>query len=95
MRSRDFLLWVSTDDRGRWSLVAGAVIGGAADMGGRRRGRAVRFEDVEAFQLLVQDGERLEFLRLDHLFLEPVLDLVLLLLDEVLVVVVEMSAGLD
>jgi hypothetical protein len=59
--------------------------------GGRRRRRAVRFEDVEAFELLVQDGERLELLRLDHLLLEPILDLILLFLDEVLVVVIEMS----
>lgn len=55
-----------------------------------RRG-IVGFEDVESFELLVQDGEGLELLRLVHLRLEPVLDLILLLDYQVLVVVVEMS----
>jgi hypothetical protein len=57
----------------------------------RRRGGVVGLEDVEALELLVQDGERLELLCLLHLRLEPVLDLILLFLDEVLVVVVEVS----
>jgi hypothetical protein len=51
----------------------------------------VGFEDVEALELLVQDGEGLELLRLLHLRLEPVLDLILLFDDEVLVVIVEVS----
>lgn len=57
----------------------------------RRRGGVVGFEDVEALKLLVQDGQRLKLLCLLHLRLEPVLHLILLLLDEVLVVIVEMS----
>jgi hypothetical protein len=59
--------------------------------GMRRRGRVVGLEDVETLELLVQDSERLELLCLLHLRLEPVLDLILLFLDEVLVVVVEVS----
>lgn len=54
-------------------------------------GRIVGLEDVESFELLVQDCKGLKLLRFLHLLLEPVLDLILLLLYEVLVVVVEMS----
>ena len=62
--------------------------------GGERRGRGVvGLEDIEALELLVKDGERLEILRLVHLRLEPRLDFILLLLDQVLVVVVEMSGA--
>lgn len=60
-----------------------------------RGGRIVGFEHVEALELLVQDCQWLELLRLLHLQLEPVLDLVLLLLDQVLVVVVEMAVELQ
>ena len=59
-----------------------------------RRWRAVRFEDVKPLEFLVQYGERLEFLRLDHLLLEPILDFVLLFFDEILVIIVKM-AGRD
>jgi hypothetical protein len=84
--SRDFLIRISAD---------GGRFGGGRAAGGMRRGRrrrgVVGLEDVEALQLLVEDGEGLELLRLGHLHLEPRLDLVLLLLDQVLVVVVEVS----
>lgn len=94
MCSRDFLLGISANDRGGRGLVTDAGVGAAAGVrGGRGRGRAVGFEDVEALQLLVQDGEGLELLGLDHLLLEPVLDLILLFFDQVLVVVVEMSGA--
>jgi hypothetical protein len=89
MRSCDFFLRISANNRCRRGIVTGTSVRSAARVGGRwRRGRAVGFEDVEAFELLVQYGERLELLRLDHLLLEPVLDLILLFLDEVLVVIV-------
>ena len=90
MCSRDFFLGISSNRRGLVDDVCGRV---ACGMGGglRRRRSVVGFEDVEAFQLLVQDCEWLELLCLLHLRLEPVLDLVLLFLDEVLVVVIEMS----
>jgi len=67
--------------------------GGAGGVGRglRRRRGVIRFEYIEAFQLLVQDCKWLELLRLLHLRLEPVLDFILLFLDEVLVVVVEVS----
>jgi hypothetical protein len=95
MRPCNFLFRVSANDGGRWGIVAGAGVRAAASVRGRRRcRRAVRFEDIEAFQLLVQYGERLELLRLDHLLLEPVLNLILLFLNKVLVVVVEMSVQL-
>jgi hypothetical protein len=90
MCSCDFLIGVSSN----WGGLVGDVRGRAMRrMGGRlrRRGGVVGFEDVEAFQLLVQYCKGLELLGLFHLRLEPVLDLILLFLDEVLVVVVEMS----
>jgi hypothetical protein len=84
--SCDFLLGVSAD--WRWFVRRS----GGRRMGKRGRcGGVVGFEDVEALELLVQDCEGLELLCLFHLLLEPVLDLILLLLDEVLVVIVEMS----
>jgi hypothetical protein len=86
----DLFLGVSSD---RGWLVDGMGGGVAGGVRGRLRGRGgvVGFEDVEALELLVQDGEGLELLRLLHLRLEPVLDLILLFDDEVLVVVVEVS----
>lgn len=93
MCSRDFFLGVSANDGCRRGIVTGTSVRRAAGVGGRRRcGRAVRFEDVEAFELLIQYGKRLKLLRLDHLLLEPVLNLILLFLDEVLVVIVQMSS---
>jgi hypothetical protein len=64
---------------------------GVGDWGRRRRRGVVGFEDVEAFEFLIEDCQGLELLCLLHLRLEPVLDFILLLLDEILVVVVEMS----
>ena len=55
----------------------------------------VRFENIEALKLLVENRQWLEFLRLDHLRLEPILDLVLFYLFKVLVIVVEMSIQLQ
>lgn len=46
--------------------------------GARRNWRIVGLEDIQAFQLLVYDCQWLELLRLDNLFIEPILDLVLL-----------------
>ena len=58
----------------------------------RRRGRCiVGLEDVEALELLVENSEGLKFFGLDHLLLEPILDLILLDLFEVFVVVIEVS----
>jgi hypothetical protein len=57
----------------------------------RQGHRLVRFEYIQTFQLLVYDCQRLEFLRLDDLLVEPILDLILLYLWEFLVIIVEMS----
>jgi hypothetical protein len=86
----DLFLGVSSD---RGWLVDGVGGGVAGGVRGRRWGcrGIVGFEDIEALELLVQDGEGLELLRLLHLRLKPVLDLILLFDDEVLVVVVEVS----
>lgn len=73
------------------NYVRGGAVGGVRGGLLRRRRRVVGFEYVEAFQFLVQDGQRLKLFCLLHLGLEPVLDLILLFFDEVLVVVVEMS----
>lgn len=80
----DFLLRVSAD--------GGRLAWGVGD--GRGHGGVVRLEHIEALEFLVEDSEGLEFLGLVHLLLEPSLDLVLLLDDEVLVGVVKMS-GVD
>jgi hypothetical protein len=90
MYACDFLLGVSSDWRRLVDDVGGGVAGRVR--GGRRRCRGVvGFEYVKALELLVQDGKWLELLRLLHLRLEPVLDLILLFFYQVLVVVVEMS----
>lgn len=96
VRAGDFLLRVSAD--GGWltcGMSGDGAAGGVGDWGRRGRGRGgiIRLEDIEALELLVEDGEGLELLGLVHLLLEPGLDLVLLLDDEVLVGVVEMSGG--
>ena len=61
----------------------GGTAGGVGNLRGRGGGRVVRLEDVEALELLVQDGQRLELLGLMHLRLEPVLDFILLLHDQI------------
>lgn len=65
----------------------GGVVGGVRGV--------VRLEDIEAFEFLVEDGEGLKLLGLVHLRLEPILDLVLLLDNQVLVRVVEVSVKLQ
>lgn len=52
---------------------------------------AIRFKDIEAFELLVENGERLELLGLFDLLFKPVLDFVLFGFLEILVVVVQVS----
>lgn len=92
VRAGNVLVWVSADGGG---LVDGDMGGGA---GGRVGGvvggvrGVVRLEDIEAFEFLVEDGEGLKLLGLVHLRLEPILDLVLLLDNQVLVRVVEVSS---
>jgi hypothetical protein len=94
MCSCDFLLRISSH-WGRLVVdVGGGVVRGVGGRLRRRRG-VVGFKDVEAFELLVQDGERLELFCLLHLRLEPVLDFILLLFDKIPVVVVEMSADVS
>jgi hypothetical protein len=93
MCSCDLLLRISPNWGRLVVYVGGGVIRGVGGRLRRRRG-VVGFEDVEAFELLVQNGEWLELLCLLHLRLEPVLDFILLLFDEVLVVVVEMSMNI-
>jgi hypothetical protein len=53
--------------------------------------RLVRFEDIEAAELLGDGGKGLELLRFEDLFIEPRLDLVLLYLWQLLVSVVDVS----
>lgn len=62
----------------------GSVVGGL--------GGVVGLKDIEAFEFLVEDGEGLELLGLVHLRFEPILDLVLLLDNQVLMRVVEVSS---
>ena len=50
----------------------------------------VRLENIKTFQLLIEDCKGLKFFGLDHLRLEPVLNLILLDLFQVFVVIVEM-----
>jgi hypothetical protein len=57
--------------------------------------RFVRFEDIEAFEFLVYNCQWLELLCLDNLFVEPILDFVLLYFGQFLVIVVEMSIELQ
>ena len=53
--------------------------------GGRwRRALVIRLEDIKAFELLIENGERLEPFSLDHLRLEPVFDFVLSFVLEIL-----------
>lgn len=54
----------------------------------------IGFEDIQAFQFLVEDCQRLELLRLDHLCLEPSLNFVLLYFLYILVLVVDVSIKL-
>lgn len=93
----DYLVGIQAGfgQRGR-SRSGMAGVGGARRSGrGGRRGGCVGLEDVEALEFLVEDGERLEALCLFHLVLEPVLDLVLLDVLQVLVVVVEVPVELQ
>jgi len=57
----------------------------------RRRRSIVRFKHIQALQLLVEYGERLELLGLDHLGLEPVLDFILFDLLEVFMGIIKVS----
>jgi hypothetical protein len=89
MGACDFLVGISA----HWCGLVGGLGGRTAgSVGGLRRcRRIVGFEYVKTLQLLVQYSKRLELLRLVHLRLEPVLDLILLLHYQVLVIVVKMS----
>jgi hypothetical protein len=91
MCSCDLLLWVSADKCGLMDYVCGGVTGRMRSGWWRRRG-VVRFEYVEALEFLVQNCERLEFLRLLHLRLKPVLDFILLFFHKVLMIIIEMSS---
>lgn len=53
--------------------------------------RLVGFKDLEAAELLVDEGERLEALRFEDLLVEPRLDFVLLGFGEFLVDVVDVT----
>lgn len=56
--------------------------------------RFIGFENLEPTELLVDDSQGLESLRLQHLLIEPVLDLVLSRLGELLVDVIDVSVEL-
>lgn len=51
--------------------------------------RIVRFEDIQSFELLIDDCKRLKFLRFNDLLVEPGLDFILFDSWQLLVVVVE------
>lgn len=51
----------------------------------------IRFKDIKPFELLIEDRQRLEFLRLDHLGFKPVFHLILPFVLEVLVGIVKVS----
>lgn len=52
----------------------------------------VRLEHIQSFQLLIQNCQRLEPLRLIHLRFEPILHFVLPIIFQVLMYVIEMPA---
>ena len=54
----------------------------------------IGLEDVNALQLLIEHSQWLELLCLDHLFLEPIFDLVLFFFFNFFVYIVEMSIQL-
>ena len=60
----------------------------------RRRGTTVVVEDVQAFELLVEDSQRLKALRLDHLCLEPVFGFILFDLFQIFVRIVKVPIQL-
>ena len=62
---------------------------------GLRLGRSIWFENVKAFEFLIENGERLESLGFEHLLLKPILNFILLVFFQVLVVVVEMPINLS
>lgn len=83
----DQVVWV---DRGGLN----GELGGRCGYGwGAWRG-LVRFEDVQAAEFLVDEGQWLESLRLENLLVEPCLHLVLLLLGKFLVGIVDVSVEL-
>lgn len=54
----------------------------------------IRLEYIKTFELLVQNGQWLESFCFFHLDLEPILNLILCAIFQVLVKVVEMSADM-
>ena len=56
-----------------------------------RTGSIIRFEDIKALELLIEDRQWLEPLSLNHLALEPVFDFILFQLFKIFVVIVEVS----
>ena len=68
-----------------------SFLGRTAGSNGWRPRGIVWFENIQTFELLIQHGERLESLCLDHLTFEPVFDFILLDFFKILVVVIEMS----
>jgi hypothetical protein len=48
----------------------------------------IRLEHIQSLQFLIKYGQWLEFLRLDHLLLEPIFDFVLLFLFDLFVHVI-------
>ncbi len=55
----------------------------------------IRLEDVQTLEFLVQDSQGLELLRLEHLLLKPVFDLILLFLFNLFVCVIQMPVQLQ
>lgn len=62
----------------------------------RRTGAfVIGLEDIDALQLLIEHSQRLKLLRLDHLFLKPILDFILPFFLDLLVGIIEMSVQLQ
>ena len=68
--------------------------GGTTRMYRRRRGTTIVVEDIQAFEFLVEDSQRLKALRLDHLCLEPIFGFILFDLLQVLVRIVKVPVQL-
>lgn len=51
----------------------------------------IRLKDFQAFEFLIQDHQGLKLLGLDHLLLEPIFDLILLLFLYLFMHIIEMS----
>ncbi|KAG0646149.1 Precorrin-2 dehydrogenase [Hyphodiscus hymeniophilus] len=90
MSPRNDFVWIwSVWFRCRYSIAGKGI----RSVGWYGRG-IIRFEDIKTFEFLIYDCQWLEFLRFDHLLVEPILDFVLFNFREFLVGIIEMSGDM-